>query len=66
MRNFLPPDTVNHISGCTRAEEIEKARAIGGRLPFDPFEDLVWRGIVKIDGVNPKRKSPVWGKRIKL
>ena len=66
MRNFLPPDTVNHISDCTRDQEIEIARSIGGRLPFDPFEDLVWRGIVKIDGVSPKRKSPVWGKRIKL
>lgn len=60
MRNFLPPDTVNHISDCTRDQEIEIARSIGGRLPFDPFENLVWRGIIPYpDNYNPcKNRMP--------
>lgn len=54
MRNFLPPDTVNPISGCTRAQEIEIQKGIGGQLPFDTYEDLVWRGIVPYPHKNRK------------
>ena len=66
MRNFLPPDTVNHISGCTRDQEIEIAYAIGGRLPFDPFEDLVWYGIIPCpDNYNRHKKERPLKKRAK-
>lgn len=46
MINSLPSYVVNPISGCTRDEEIEKARAIGGRLPFYTYKKLIQRGIV--------------------
>lgn len=46
MRNFLPPETINPISGYTRAEEIAIAAGIGGRLPFDVYEDMIRRRVV--------------------
>lgn len=50
---ILPDYGRNPISGKTRAEEIEIARAIGGRLPFDTYLSLIRRGIVK----SPRAKS---------
>ncbi|MBR4903689.1 MAG: hypothetical protein IKZ53_03385 [Selenomonadaceae bacterium] len=57
MNNFLPPHAVNPISGCTRDEEIEKARAIGGRLPFDAYENLILRGVVPYPKGNRRKKN---------
>ena len=58
MNNLLPSYVVNPISGCTRDEEIEKARAIGGRLPFDTYEKLIRRGIVPYP-VGTRRKKKI-------
>ena len=48
MEKFLhlPPETINPISGMTRAAELKVAQGFGGRLPFDVFEDLIRRGVV--------------------
>ena len=43
---------INPISGRTIAEELTIARAIGGRLPFDVYLNLIRRGIIK-----PKEKK---------
>lgn len=58
MINSLPSYVVNPISGCTRDEEIEKARAIGGRLPFDTYKKLIQRGIVP-NPVGTRRKKNI-------
>ena len=50
---ILPDYGRNPISGRTLAEEIEVARAIGGRLPYQSFVSLIQRGIVKL----PRAKS---------
>ena len=55
--NFLPPDIVNPISGCTRDEEISIGLAIGGRLPFDTYESLIRRGVVPYPDNYFPRKS---------
>ena len=57
MRNFLPPETINPISGYTRAEEIAIAAGIGGRLPFDTYEDMVRRGVVPYPDNYPDKKN---------
>lgn len=65
MNNFLPPDVINPISGCTREEEIEKAFAIGGHLPFDAYESMIRRRVVpkgnrrKNVSVRAKKNSPL-------
>lgn len=65
MRIYLPPDTINPLSGCTRAEELAKARFWGGRLPFDTYEDLIRRRIVpdptkKITARNRRRQKGMY------
>lgn len=64
MNNLLPSYVVNPISGCTRDEEIEKARAIGGRLPFDTYEKLIRRGIVPYP-VGTRRKKKYRPRRLR-
>lgn len=44
---ILPDYGRNPISGRTLAEELEIARAIGGRLPYFAFVSLIRRGIMK-------------------
>lgn len=44
---ILPDYGRNPISGRTLEEELEIARAIGGRLPYCAFVSLIRRGIMK-------------------
>lgn len=50
---ILPDYGRNPISGRTLEEELEIARAIGGRLPYFAFVSMVKRGIIK----PPRRKG---------
>ncbi len=54
---FLPPDTINPISGFTRAQEEEIQILIGGRLPFDVYESLIRRGVIPYPDNYNRRKN---------
>lgn len=55
----------NPISGRTLSEEIEIARAIGGRLPYCAYISLLRRGIIKPPEVKPRIRPRNWRGRPK-
>ena len=55
-------DVVNPISGCTLKEELEIARIIGGRPPYESQLSLIRRKIVP-DPISAQNKKAVLRRR---
>ena len=55
---ILPDYGVNPISGKRLEEEIEIARAIGGRLPYRAYVNLIKRGVVPRPKTKRRRARP--------